>query len=106
MDKELFFKIKDRLKEIDYSPLPKNLQDSLRLYLEKGIPPGDFLRAVLENDLINTVRFADRINRDKIYYLVRFIRFYVPVACWGSKENVQEWIELHKQYKENEEVEK
>ena len=40
---------------LDYSKIPVDyMVDAMRDYLEKGIPPGDFLTALLSNDLMET----------------------------------------------------
>lgn len=61
-------------------------------YVERGIEPGSFLRAVLENDLVNAVSRADMFNVKKLDKICEYMKYYMPYDCWGSKEIVEKWI--------------
>ena len=41
--------------EIDYSMLPPDIQDGFRIYIERHVLPGSFVRACLENNLTMAV---------------------------------------------------
>lgn len=41
--------------EIDYSILPEHMRDAMRRYIENGEPVGDFLNAILRNDLMDAL---------------------------------------------------
>ncbi|AGH16013.1 hypothetical protein DVVG_00027 [Dunaliella viridis virus SI2] len=76
----------------DYSILPGHMRDGMRLYIEKGIKPGEFLTALLSNDFMDACRRADDIN---LYALPNYARFFyseLPAVSFGSPERVQEWI--------------
>jgi len=64
----------------------------MRLYIEEGILPGDFLTAVLSNDLMESFGRADDINRPRIYDYCVFLYNQAPSNCFGSPENVKNWV--------------
>jgi hypothetical protein len=70
-----------------------NLRGGLVLYLERGILPGDFLTACLENNLSEAMGKASTRSWDYIYNVINFLYNYAPIACWGSQEKVDKWIE-------------
>lgn len=72
--------------------IPDGSQAGLRGYFEKGIAPGHFLRAVLENDLFNAMGRADEFNRLALPNYVRFIYNYAPGNSYGSPEKVSAWL--------------
>ncbi|KKL92728.1 hypothetical protein LCGC14_1881740 [marine sediment metagenome] len=73
---------------IDYSKTPAHMGDEMRLYIEKGILPRSFLRAVLSNDFVEAVRQADYINTLRIYDWADFLYNQLPVVSWGSEEKM------------------
>jgi len=77
--------------EIDYSLIPEHMRDGIRLYLEHGLMPGSFLRFVLENNLVEAVTHADRINRTHLVEWAKFLYNEMPLDSWGSKEIVEAW---------------
>lgn len=66
---------------INYSLLPERMQGDMKRYVEEGIPPGDFLRAVLENKIARMWEFAN------------FLYNELPSGCWGTVEKVVAWIQ-------------
>ena len=83
----------------DYSVIPQNAIESLKLYVEKHIQPGGFLTAVLENDLTAAVATADLHNIEIIPIYVSYIYNELPMKCWGSKEKVKEWLNNNEEAK-------
>lgn len=77
----------------DWSLIPERMIGGLRRYIERGIPPGHFLSALLSNDLKQTLERADEVNTRAIADYVRFLYNYAPVQCWGSRERFEAWIE-------------
>jgi len=67
--------------------------DSLYRYIDEGIPTGDFLRAVLENNLIESLGRADEGNRIALFDITSFLYNVAPAPCWGSPEKVKKWLE-------------
>lgn len=80
------------IKEINYSLIPEHMRRGVSLYLEKGIRPGSFLTAVLENNLVESIAQADSINQTWIKNWANFLYNEMPIVSWGSKEKVNAWI--------------
>ncbi len=72
---------------------PVELVESLRRYVEKRVPTGGFLRAVLSNDLTGAMMRADSVNRFRMYEIVMYIFNELPGKSWGSPEAVDKWLE-------------
>lgn len=73
-------------------PIRPDIKESLELYLSHGIRPGQFLVAVLENDLFEAMSRADSYNAATIHQIVIYIYNRLPCAAFGSRERVQEWL--------------
>jgi len=71
---------------------PNSVAESLVAYIETGRPTGDFLKAVLSNDLSEACGRADHENRYRLFDIVFAIYYYAPSPCWGSKEKVAAWL--------------
>lgn len=67
---------------------PAEIRVSLHRYAREGVPTGDFLRAVLENDLMLAVQRADPVNFQLLFAICSFVWSELPVTCWGSHEAV------------------
>lgn len=76
-----------------FSYVPPHMRDCFILWIEKGIYPGSFGTAVIENDLKGAVGRADNINRECLHSIVAWFYNYAPAGCWGSVENVKDWEE-------------
>jgi len=81
--------------EIDYSKLPEHMQPGMRRYIELGIPPGSFLRAVLENKLVESFQYADDINLHRMFDFASFLYNEINRGCYGNEDTVEEWINDH-----------
>jgi len=77
---------------IRYHALPEHMQDGMRLYIERGVQPGSFLRAVLSNDLMGALGKADDVNINALPAYGSFLYNEAPSLCWGSPEVVSAWI--------------
>jgi hypothetical protein len=73
--------------------LPQLSRESLLDYLRHGRPPGDFLTAVLSNDLTEAVGRADDVNRALLPLYVSLLVNVAPIEAWGSRDRVLAWIE-------------
>jgi hypothetical protein len=82
----------DRL--LEESNVAENLRGGLKLYLARGIIPGDFLRACLENNLSEAIGRASTQSWDYLYGVVFFLYNYAPASSWGSAEKVKEWSKM------------
>ena len=83
----------------DIDPLIKNSIDNFAKY---GIPPGGFVTAVLENDLMQSFGRADLPNRRNLFEITKYVYNEIPSHCWGSKEKVEKWggLEYYKTKRE------
>lgn len=75
-----------------YDTLPAHMRTGASNYLEYGLPPGDFLRAVLENDFAQAWARADEINTACMRDWAMWLWNYVPSAAWGSRNKVEAWM--------------
>jgi len=73
--------------------LPEYMQGGMKRYIEHGYRPGDFLTAVLSNDLMEAYSRADDVNAAAMRQYVLYLYNYTPTGCWGSPEKVDAWIE-------------
>ena len=58
---------------MELKELPVNVQIGLTRYVKHHIPPGSFLRAVLENNLSEAVANADERNLVEIKKIVQYV---------------------------------
>lgn len=72
--------------------LPEYMLGGLKRYFENRIPPGDFLMAVLQNDLRGSCMRADSVNRYKLFDYLNWLYNEAPMGSWGSPENVKNWL--------------
>lgn len=79
---------------IAYESVPVGyMADGLRLYFERGIPPGSFMLAVLAGDLFAACSKADNTNRYFIWDWAKWFYNHAPAGSYGSPERVKEWID-------------
>lgn len=76
----------------EYAKIPEHMQQALRRYVLEGIAPGDFLTAVICNDLRNAVNRADAHNYPLLRTYVLWLHNVPPGSCWGSPANMEEWM--------------
>jgi hypothetical protein len=79
--------------DIDYSKLPENVRYPVRAYIESGREPGDFLTAVICNDLHHALSFADHDNLAKLKTIVQFFYTQAPTFCWGDAKKFAFWTD-------------
>ena len=78
--------------EIKYDKLPEHMRGGARRYIEHGIMPGHFMRAVLANEFIMAFMLADAINAAAMRDWADWIYNEVPFGCHGSRARVAEWV--------------
>lgn len=76
----------------DYSRLPAHMRGAAQRYVEKGIPPGSFLTAVLSNDFKGAFARADDANISAMRDWAMWLYNDAPCGCQGSPESVSAWI--------------
>lgn len=79
------------LEPVTYT-IPPLLIERLQAYVKDRVPTGDFLRAVLENNLKEAVGRADVQSQRALCAIVSYCYNHIPSACWGSPEKVEEWL--------------
>uniref|UniRef100_A0A6M3X6K0 Uncharacterized protein n=1 Tax=viral metagenome TaxID=1070528 RepID=A0A6M3X6K0_9ZZZZ len=79
---------------INYSILPEHIRDGAQRYIEDGVPPGGFLRAAFEDKLVSSFALADETNIQRMFDIAMFLYNEAPLTCRGSKEAVDNWIEI------------
>lgn len=78
--------------KIKYDNLPPHIQGGVQRYIEHGTPPGDFLTAVICNDLKESFGRADEENIRRMFDIVSFFYNQAPAGCWGSEKRMMRWI--------------
>ncbi len=73
--------------------IPARMMSGIRRYIDDGTPTGDFLRAVIGNDLQEAVGRADDENLANLPAYIGYFYNEAPLPCWGSKEKMQAWID-------------
>lgn len=73
--------------------IPQATKDSLDRYVNEGIMPGSFLRAVLTNDLASAVFQADSKNLAALKDIMLYIYNEVPANAWGSTATVVDYAQ-------------
>jgi len=105
------------MKLVDYEKyegrIPPHTLETLRNYIEYGVPTGGFLYSVLSDSLFGAWGKADSENRDALGDIVTFIYNEAPGSCHGSKQHVDDWLEkggrqgpdaLYKKYEKRQSV--
>ena len=66
---------------------------ALDRYAQDHLPTGNFLRGVLENNLLEAITRADEENLRDLPEIIKYVYNDLPSPCWGSKQAVQNWLE-------------
>lgn len=69
--------------------IPERTLEGLRHYQDRHLEPGNFLRAVLENDLCAAIAKADKENLAALPEIVSQLWNYWPAPIWGNPEKVR-----------------
>jgi hypothetical protein len=78
--------------QIQWERIHEPLRGALQRYIEHGVLFGDFLYAMLTNNLTMTFQKADSENVKKVQEILTFIYQELPGPCWGSEERVESWV--------------
>jgi hypothetical protein len=71
---------------------PEHLLPGLDRYIGQRIATGDFLRAVLTNDLRRAVMLADELSLPGLACVVIYCEKELPPEAWGSNWAVTKWL--------------
>lgn len=72
--------------------IPERMQGGIIRYIVNYIKPGDFLCAVITNNLKETFGKADEENQGIIRNYVNWFHNYAPGPCWGSEGKMMKWL--------------
>ena len=76
--------------------LPPAIKEKIDAYVQDHRPVGDFLRAVIENDLWRAVGRADDENLAALPAIVGYLYNECDYKCWGSPEAYRLWSQQRK----------
>ena len=79
---------------IDYSSLPEGFQGSFKRYLEGKIEPGNFIKATIQNNLIDAVCLCSDITT--LRPIMIWLHNYAPPKSFGSVEKYEEYLKKEK----------
>lgn len=72
--------------------LPKRFESAIRSHIERGIPTGGFLTAVLSNDLLKAVLLAgDEQTLAELPGLIAWLYLNAPPGSYGGELSVSRW---------------
>lgn len=78
----------------DYGQIRQNIVEGINRHALLHEPKGDFLTAVLSNNLREAFARADNGNQKTMHQIVSYCHNQIPGVCWGSPEKVKAWIEM------------
>jgi hypothetical protein len=71
--------------------IPPAIKAAIDEHVLNGRTPGNFVQAVLENDLAAAVLKADQTNYLMLGAIVGYCFNTLPYSCWGTKQAVEYW---------------
>lgn len=72
--------------------IPERMMPSLERYIKEHARPGNFLTAVISNNLRDACGMADEENMYNLPAYVAYLYNEAPAQCWGSPEEMEAWI--------------
>jgi hypothetical protein len=76
------------------------MKEAIDNYVKDGVPLGDFLTALLANDLMRALGRADEGNKRDIFDLCMYVHNEMPGGLHGSYEIIRDHIEAKKEERE------
>ena len=70
------------------------IKEAIDAWVAMGRPVGDFLQAVLCNDLCQAFGRADDHNYLNLDAIVGYLYNECPSPCWGSRDKYKAWGEM------------
>ena len=74
--------------------IPSRMMSGIRKYIEHGIIPGDFLQAVISNDLPGACGHADQENLANLPAYVAYFYNEASSDCWGTRNAMLAWAKM------------
>ena len=75
-----------------FPDLPEHTMDALERYERDRVPPGGFLRALLEGNLFRAVNAADSENAEAFTEIARMVWRELRCSCYGTPAIVAAWL--------------
>jgi hypothetical protein len=72
--------------------IPPHMGEALDAYIAEGRPVGNFLEAVIANDLLDAVTRADNGNLANLPAFMGWLYNEAPRSAWGSRERYDAWL--------------
>lgn len=72
--------------------VPDHMHGGIIRYYESRIPPGDFLLAVINNDLKLACMYGDDVNKNCLPAFVAWFYNYAPSGSWGYEGAADKWL--------------
>ncbi len=72
--------------------IPAYMHYGVVSYVEDGAPVGDFLEAIISNNLVSSFAAADGDNVLCIRAYADLLYNHFPSGSWGSRDAYKEWI--------------
>ena len=72
--------------------IPPHMHAAAIRYVADHAPVGDFLTAVICNNLRESFSRADDDNLAALHSWVRWFHWHAPSPCWGSPEKMAAWL--------------
>jgi hypothetical protein len=69
-----------------------DIREAIDAYAKDRDPLGDFLTAVMENNLKEAFQTADDDNLRDLQEIVTYVYQHVPVGAWGNPARVAAWL--------------
>jgi hypothetical protein len=83
-------------KSLEASKIPERMYGGIIRYIITSIHPGDFLCAIITNNLKGAFTTADDENQLIVRDYVQWFYNHAPGSCWGSKEAMSNWTGTNK----------
>jgi hypothetical protein len=77
--------------KMDEYGIPERMRGAIVRYVEQSMPPGDFLQAVINNNLREACGRADEENKTLLAAYVMWFYNWAPSKCWGYPGAVKAW---------------
>jgi hypothetical protein len=74
------------------SEIPMRMRNSIELYVNYGVPPGDFLGGIICKDLPTCMDHADDENLWLIPLYYAWFYNEAPSWCWGTCDKMSRWM--------------